>query len=421
MRRLGFAMALLFLFSAPLHAAMSKDEAKKLIAEFGLPETPEGMLAFLNVSSPESVKLLEAYLTLGFRADREITYQADLNQTLTRYPLTYMLMFSCQDPSVAQRAKLLLDAGADPNTTDPENDSAALSQVHSCPHVMRVILAAKKKPNVNRVDRNGNTVMHFVLSYADDKVETIQMLLDAGFDLTPWRNDFLKEARRRKDPALIAIFGGKPDAAPSAAQVAAPVAAPVGRTDWKALPPYPARTAAEAKKMLDRPGATTTIDEHLWNGITHREPLRLAMALQAGANVHQTREVTGYTPLVLLAERCDDKDAEILTANAQLLVAAGADLNGTDSNGASALILAAGDCPFGVVRALLDAGASPHARAKNGTTALKNAISDKRADVVALLLDAGVDPRKEPYNARALASGNREIEALLKKGPRKTK
>ena len=47
---------------------------------------------------------------------------------MTRYPLTYLLMFSCSDPTTVQMAKLLLDAGADPNTTDPENDWAALAE-----------------------------------------------------------------------------------------------------------------------------------------------------------------------------------------------------------------------------------------------------------------------------------------------------
>ena len=417
MKRFGFAVALVFLWIAPVHAAMTTAAAKKLIAEHGLPETFDGVLSILNTSMPTAPKLVEAYLTLGLRADREITYQADGDRTLTRYPLTYLLMFSCSDPTTVQMAKLLLDAGADPNTTDPENDWAALAQAHACPDVIRVILAAKKKPDVNRVDRNGNTAMYYVVTIGDDRqVESVRMLLDAGFDIARWRSVLVKEARSRNNPELVAALGGSPAPVPSRP---APSPAAVGRTDWKALPPYPVRTAAEAKKMLHRPGAATTINDHMWDGITSREPLRLATALQAGADVHQTRAVTGYTPLVLLAERCDQKDAEILTANAQLLIAAGADLNGTDANGATALVLAAGDCPFGVVRALLDAGASPHIRTKNGTTALRNAISDERADVVAALLDAGVDPKKEPYNARALASGNREIEALLKKGPRK--
>lgn len=392
---------------------MSKAEANKLIAASGLPKTGEGMLAILNVSAPDTPKLVEAFLTLGIPADREITYAADGGITLTRYPLTYLLMFACGDETVAAKAKLLVDAGADPNTTDPERDQAALAQASRCPDVIRVLLAAPKKPDVNRVDRNGNTAMHFVVSYGEERqLESIRMLLDAGYDIARFRKELLKDARGKPD--VIAVLGGKPPAAtPAQPPPASPK--PVATVDWKSLPPYASRTAAEAAKVLERPGAATTINDHLWDGITHREPQRLAMALVAGANVLQTREGTGYTPLVLLAERCDDRDAEIQTASAKLLVDAAADLSGVDRNGSNALILAAGDCPAGVVQVLLAAGMSPHVRSPKGKTALYNAIDDGRADVVALLLDAGVDPKKEPYNVRALASGKNEIEALLKK------
>ena len=412
MRRIAFAVAFLF-FCTVSADAMSKATAKKLIADFGLPETGEGMLAILNTSMPESVGLVEAFLTLGVRADQPVTYAADGNQTLTRYPLTYLLMFSCLDETVARKAKLLLDAGADPNTTDPENDWAALSQTYACPHVQRVLLAAKKKPDVNRVDSNGNTAMHYVVRFGDaGQMESIKLLLDAGYDVDRFRKSLAEDARQK--PAVLAALGLK---APAPSSRPAPSAAPstTARTDWKALPPFPERTAAEAKKLLHRPGAATTIDEHMWDGITSREPQRLAAALAAGANVRQTRAVTGYTPLVLLAERCDKSDAEIQTANAQLLIGAGADLTGVDANGANALVLAAYSCPAGVVQALLAAGIAPNSRSKNGTTALRNAISSGRADVVELLLAAGVDPKKEPYNVRALASGHAEIEALLRK------
>jgi ankyrin repeat protein len=410
MRILSFAAAMVFLCAAPSAGAMTKAQAKKVIADHGLPETPDGMLAVLNTSMDTAPLVVQAYLTLGVRADREITYEADGGRTLTRYPLTYLLMFACSDDTTAKMAKLLVDAGADPNTTDPENDWAALSQVYACPDVMRVLLAAPKKPDVNRVDRNGNTAMHLVVRIGGERqLESIRMLLDAGFDIARWRPDLLKEARQ--NPPVLAALGGKPAPAPAPT----PQAAPAGRIDWKALPPYPERTPAEAKKILERPGAATTIDEHMWDGITHREPLRLAMALRAGADIHQTRAVTGYTPLVLFAERCDLQDGEIQTANAELLTSAGADLTGVDANGANALVLAADNCPTGVVRVLLAAGVSPHVRTKNGTTALRNAISEGRADVVDMLLDAGVDPRKEPYNVRALASGNSEVEAALKK------
>lgn len=412
MNRFSVAVALSLLSVMPAEAAMSKAEANKLIAESGLPKTGEGMLAILNVSMPDAPKLVEAFLTLGIRADREITYAADGGTTLTRYPLTYLLMFACGDETTAANAKLLVDAGADPNTTDPERDWAALAQANSCPDVIRVLLAALKKPDVNRVDRNGNTAMHYVVRHGDERqLESIRMLLDAGFDIERFRKELLNDARGKPD--VIAALGGKFPAATPAAPAATPKT--VGKVDWKSLPPYVSRTAAEAAKLFERTGATSTIDDHMWDGITQREPQRLAMALVAGANVRQTRPVTGHTPLVLLAERCDDKDADIQTANAKLLIDGGADLSGVDGNGSNALILAAGDCPTGVVQALLTAGMSPHARSPKGKTALYNAINDGRADVVAVLLDAGVDPKKEPYNVRALASGKNEIEALLKK------
>ena len=84
MKRFGFAVALLVLCAASAGAAMTKAEAKKRIAEYGLPETPDGVLAILNTSMPDAPKLVEAYLTLGLRADRAITYQADGDRTLIR-------------------------------------------------------------------------------------------------------------------------------------------------------------------------------------------------------------------------------------------------------------------------------------------------------------------------------------------------
>ncbi|HVE72578.1 MAG TPA: ankyrin repeat domain-containing protein [Thermoanaerobaculia bacterium] len=395
MKQAALAIAFLF-FCSSGHAAMSKAEAKKLLAEYAFPETPDGILIPLNLSMPDAPRIVEAYLVLGARADQPVTYETDDKQKLTRYPLNYLLMFACSDDTTAAMAKLLVDAGADPNTTDPENDWAALSQAYACPDVQRVLLAAPKKANVNRVDRNGATAMHLVIRIGHDrKTESVRMLLDAGFDLARFRAELLKEARYR--PEVLEILSAPP------------------KIDWKSVPPYPQRTASEATKMLERPGAATTIDEHMWDGVTHREPLRLALALAAGANVRQTRAVTNYTPLILLTERCDLDDPGIQTANAELLLAAGADKTGVDANGADALVLAAGSCPVGVVRALIAADLPLQSRSKTGATALRNAITKERADVVEALLAAGVDPKKEPYNVRALASGNKEIEALLKK------
>jgi ankyrin repeat protein len=413
MTRRVLPIVLLLISAVAADAAMSKSEAKKLLAENGLPETADGILAVLNTSWEMAPKIVEAYLALGVPANKAITYDTSDGVKLTRYPLNYLLMFACDASTTVTMTKLLVDAGADPNTTDPENDWSALSQAHRCPDVIRVLLNAPKKPDIHRVDRNGNTAMHLVVTFGERQEESIKLLRDAGFNVDRWRDDLYERARQ--NPPVLAALGLKPRAPSSAPQVTSSRTT-TSRLDWKALPPYPDRSAAEVTKLLSRPGAVTAIDDHMWDGITQREPQRLFMALQAGADVHRTRAITGYTPLVLLAERCDeDEDGEIQTANVEMLIAAGADLAGVDANGENALMLAAGNCPLGVVRALLGAGISPHARTSKGATALRNAITDGRADVVEELLNAGVDPKKEPYNARALASGNVEIEAILKK------
>lgn len=185
--------------------------------------------------------------------------------------------------------------------------------------------------------------------------------------------------------------------------------------EWKRTGPYPPHSHAEAAQLLTRPGAVTTIDDHFWDAITRREPHRLALALQAGANVRQTRPGTGYTPLVLLAGRCARDEDAVLTSIAEQLVAAGADLAGVDSNKANALVLAAGTCPIGVVDALVKAGLPLGAVSTTGATALRNAIEADRADVVTALLEAGLDPKKEAYNVDRLASGKKEVSAALKR------
>ena len=407
MQRTVFALVSFLLLVTPMHATMSRDQAKKLIAESGFPASGEGMLGVLIMSMEEAPRLIEAFLTLGIRADQPITYKTSDGETFTQYPLNYKLEFACEDDISKAMVKLLLDAGADPNTRNPENSRTVLMQAARCPDIFQLLLS--RKPDLTLIDQNGDPVMYHVIAFGGErKLESMQLLLDAGFDIERWRKQLLKSTGGAKD--VNALLNGK-TATPK--QPSAPGTQP--KVDWKSLPPFPQRSAAEARKLLHRPGADTTIDEHMWDGITQREPLRLAMALAAGANVRQTRPVTGLTPLVLLAERCDNKDAEVLVANAELLIAAAADLRGVDSNGANALVLAADHCPLGVVQAMLKAGISPTAASRTGSTALRNAITDNRADVVAALLDAGVDPKKEPYNVKAAASGKKEIEALLKK------
>ena len=99
----------------------------------------------------------------------------------------------------------------------------------------------------------------------------------------------------------------------------------------------------------------------------------------------------GFTPL-LFAARVGD------LASARLLVAAGADVNETTPDGASALAVAALSGNRAVGALLLDSGADPNA-AGGGYAPLHAAILHRDAVLAEALLSAGADP-----NARVSAS-----------------
>jgi ankyrin repeat protein len=403
--------------SAAQAPALTKDQAARLLRGKGLTTAPVGLLAILQTSSPDLMEIVEAYLALGVPANRPIAYKDSEGRTGQALPLNFLLRVSCEDEGTALAAKRLIEAGADPGVRDTTEGgwTPAIASVR-CPHVLREILAGK--PDLSVTDIRGRTLMSYAVSFGNPREEVVKMLLDAGYNVAPERAALVADLGYNH-PEVVRLLGGTPPVPPrpsASRPTRTPPASTAPKVDWKSPGPYPQRSRTEAAQALSRPGAVTTIDEHMWDGITSKEPLRLALALQAGANVSQRREATGYTPLVLLAERCDrDRDAEQQVSLAEQLIAAGADRTGVDANRANALVLAAGSCPPGVVQALLKAGLPPNSAGANGDTALKRAITNGRADNVALLLDAGVDPKKEPYDVKAFASGNKEIEELLKR------
>jgi ankyrin repeat protein len=246
------------------------------------------------------------------------------------------------------------------------------------------------------------------------------MLMDAGFPLAKWRASLLEQVDD-EGAAFITSFDGAATGARGAATVApAPRTAAVRTTaaviDWKALGPYPTRSRADAARLLHTPGADNDPTEYMWDALRESEPQRLAIALQAGADVRAVRTGSLMTALHYVAMQCDpgENAAEQLALVEQLL-AAGADVKAVDVAKETPLIAAAGDCSIGMVRALITAGAPLSFVSTGGNTALKAAIVNGRADVIEALIDAGVDPRKEPYNAGRLASGDKAVEAALKR------
>jgi ankyrin repeat protein len=397
--------------AAPGPLPKTRDEAKKWLSAQGYGVGEESLIIYFTLGNGLSADVVRAYMTLGISVNRisEFTGDSALNA----------LTIACPGkPAGAEVAKILLDAGA--NVNQQESDGRKATPVMGavfCPEVLPLILA--KNPDLNKVDASGLTVMHYALRYG--KPGVAKMVKDAGFDMARWRKSLLQEF----DAATIdAIDKPAPTGRPA---VSMPAPAPPPRSsaspapratavDWKALGPYPNHSKAEAVRLLARPGTDTTVDEHFWDAINHLEPQRLAIALQAGANVRQIRPNTNYTPLIALAESCDLNDRpDEQVSIAEQLIAAGADLTGIDLNKANALIVGADDCPIAMIRALIKAGLPLQAVSATKSTALQAAILDGRVDVVEALLDAGLDPKKEPYNVGKTASGNKAIEAALKK------
>jgi ankyrin repeat protein len=389
---------------------VTREEALKRLKAEQRDLTGQGLLESFEYRNDESVDLLKMYLAIGIPADKLITYEASDGEKHSAYPLNYLLRYACDDPRTTELVKILTDAGADVNVRDDEeNGRTAVFKAVRCPEILKVVLA--HKPDLTIRDKSGNNVMSTAISEGEPPAVSVKMLLDAGFDPKPFLKDLRQQAGHM--PEVLELLGGKKSSVASGGNASGRTAAV---TDWKALPPYPSRTAEQAKKALARPGADISAQDHFWDAITSKEPLRLALALTAGADVRATRSVTGYAPLVLLAERCDrDSDAAQQAAVATMLLEAGADRTAVDANHANALTMAAHGCPVEVVRALIQGGLPLAAVSSTGDTPLRAAILAGRADVVAALLEAGVDPKKEPYNVRKLASGNSEIEALLKK------
>jgi hypothetical protein len=378
----------------------SPKDARAWLEEKGVTANPDSLLMFLSGDDPMAADVMRAYVALGFPLDRP-TRPDGLS------PLTLVTRSCVGNPMAGKTTAVLIQAGASPSVPAPDGTkSTPLMEAVACPPVLKAMLA--RKTDLSIVDAKGYTVMHHALSSHEAREEVSRMVLDAGFDLAKWRAPLLAEFG--SDPALRALLG-----APATAPVA--TTTPRGAVDWKALGPYPPRSRTEAAALLARPGADTTIDDHFWTAINAREPQRLAVAVAAGANVRQRSRGADYTPLMSLADACDDRDAAAQVALAEQLVAAKADVAAVSANKSNALMIGAHKCPIGVVRVLIAAGVPVNGVDSSGNTAMKLAILNGRADVVTALVDAGVDPRKEPYNAGRLATGNKEVQAALKRRP----
>jgi len=384
-------------------------------APFTTPAEAKAWLAANNITvGPSSFGML-----IGFDGDTVVTgvralLMAGVSPNLPTvdgrlYPLT-LVARSCQGENAVVIAEALLAAGADPTRKEKaDGNITPLMEFVACPGVMLATL--RTKPDLNATDDKGWTVAHHALNTSDPPAAaTLSALVASGFDIPRWRASLDKHFPDAQSKALLDAM-----TASAALRGLVPESAPALAIDWEATGPFPARSRAEALKLLARPGADTTVDDHLADGVRRLQPQRLALAIAAGANLER-RASGGNTPLMELADGCaQNSRVERQVAIARQLIAAGANAQAVNDLRQNALSLAADDCPIEIVRMLIAAGASPTAVSTNRTTALFAAINASRVDVIETLLDAGVDPKKEPYDVGKFSAGNKPVQDALKR------
>ena len=157
--------------------------------------------------------------------------------------------------------------------------------------------------------------------------------------------------------------------------------------------------------------ATAAVDLPLIDAVKMADPARVERLLAAGADVDEPQG-DGATALHWAAHG-DMADM------ARLLVAAGADVNATDDHGVTPLALACLNASVAMVELLLGAGADPNLARSSGVTPLMTAARVGQVEVVRSLLRAGADPtaaektRGQTALMWAIAENQPQVAAVL--------
>lgn len=287
---------------------------------------------------------------------------------------------SASAPQALRRDKSLIDAAK-------SGDMAAV----------RRVLA--ERPDVNAAAGDGTTALHWA-SDRDD-LEVVDLLVRAGANVnaandlgaTPlWTASLngnaavvrrLLEAGanpnipllRGETPLMVAARTGNPAVVEQLLVRGAHVHARAARGQTALMWAVAQRHAAVVKVLLAH-GADVHARSDVWSQV---------MAVPPHGRLEYNREIPhgGDTPLMFAARVGD-------LASAQLLVAAGANVNDQEAWGVSATVLAAHSGFTDVVAFLLEKGADPNA-AKAGFTALHIAIMRRDEKMAAALLARGAD------------------------------
>ena len=303
--------------------------------------------------------------------------------TTTRFVGTVMVLLAVSGNAEAAGESVLADAVMRQDAT-----------------AVRALLGAGADVNVPQND--GATALHWAVHW--DDVELVERLLRAGAAVNATNELGVP-------PLWLACLNASPPVVEKllASKADPNLALPSGET--------PLMTAVrtgnmQVVKLLVSRGANVNASEHyqgqtalMW-AAAGQFPEVVRVLLELGADVRARSDVRrrrigtelngyngaaareidkgGYTPLLFAAQQGS-------LDTVQLLVAAGADVNDADPEGASALVVAAHSGHAAVSAFLLDRGADPNAAAA-GYAALHAAILRGNVDLVKRLLARGANP-----------------------------
>ena len=344
-----------------------------------------------------------------------------------------------RDAGLLATARLLLDAGADPNTKDGRYGVPALYAVTGARSVLplaRMLLDAGANPT------DGESVFHAAQLFHE---EALELLLNAGVDLNfvgDWGNtaiyflltwhDIEREPKVGQGIRWLLAHGADPNVLSSKQrETALHVAARKGQSigTIQLLLDHGAelnarRSDGSTAWALARRGGHDAIAELLQNAGAETRSLSPFETLLAACGRGDAEEARRLTSPELVSQLADEDRLMLVeaaqkgrTSTVAACLAAGFPVNTIDSQGATALHLAAIDGRAKIVRMLLAAGADTTIRDKEhsstplgwacwGADFIADADGDY-VDAVRALLEAGA--RQRPDEARPKHPGVRAV------------
>jgi ankyrin repeat protein len=291
--------------------------------------------------------------------------------------------------------RLLIAKGADVNARDNEGRTALFwSSFYGQADVMRVLL--DHGAHINARDNYGWTALMSAvdLGHAD----AAKVLLDQHADVQIRAKDgstALRLAEKYKYDNLVALLRDAsrviPGKSGAAAKSGTAASSNVATSAAASSKPQPDNSPMAAPSTASRPAASPSksdlLNEELLQSAEAGDTAQVLALIREGAGVNARGVTYGNTPLMAAASRGH-------TDLVRTLIEKGADVDGTDNAGRTALMEAAFEGST-TARVLLENDAAINAQDKDGWTPLFWAAFSRRTDTVRFLLANGANVNAE--------------------------